>query len=262
MEGYTYHNIFETKGIEYVAIVFFFLILIPFWKILNKKAVVVKPVHKPLGSLTASALQIPQGLFFSRYHTWAHLERSGEAKVGLDDLLMHLTGEVTFTWVKASGERIKKGDLLAEISHKGKPLKIYSPISGEVVEANSALSVTPGLLNEDPYVKGWMYTIKPSSWVADTNSYFMAEDASRWAVQELERFKDFLAASLGRYSPGPSHLILQDGGELRDQPLSDLPVEVWQDFQQDFLNKKSLHMKKNCLLNKKADQESSSVLNS
>jgi len=31
---------------------------------------------------------------------------------------------------------------------------------------------------------------------------------------------------------------LQDGGELRDQPLSELPDEVWQDFQKDFLSKK------------------------
>ncbi|MBC8005528.1 MAG: hypothetical protein H7X84_08630, partial [Verrucomicrobia bacterium] len=168
----------------------------------------------------------------------------------------------TFTQAKASGERIKKGDLLAEIIHKGKPLKIYSPISGEVVEPNSLLSARPGLLNEDPYVKGWMYKIKPTSWIADTNSYFIAEDATQWAVQELERFKDFLAASLGKYSPQPSNLILQDGGELRDQPLSDLPVEVWEDFQQDFLNKKSLQLKKNCLLNKKKDSENSSIMNS
>ncbi|HET6556507.1 MAG TPA: hypothetical protein VFG54_04275, partial [Prolixibacteraceae bacterium] len=123
MEGFTYHNIFETKGFEYLAIVVFFIILIPFWKILNRKASVARQAEKSLGTLTARTLQIPQGLFFSRYHTWAHLERSGVAKVGLDDLLIHLTGEVTVNQVKASGEKIKKGDLLAEISHKGKPLK-------------------------------------------------------------------------------------------------------------------------------------------
>ena len=215
-----------------------------------------------MGTLTARRLQIPQRLFFSRYHTWAHMERTGVAKVGLDDLLMHLTGEVSFTRVKGSGERIKKGDLLAEISHKGKPLKVYSPISGEIVEANSVLSSSPGLLNEDPYVKGWMYKIKPSSWVADTNSYFMAEDATQWAMQELERFKDFLAASLGKYSPQPSNLVLQDGGELLDQPLSNLPVEVWQDFQQDFLNKKTLKLKKNCLLNQQEEVEEQQNLSS
>jgi glycine cleavage system H protein len=52
----------------------------------------------------------------------------------------------------------------------------------------------------------------------------------------LERFKDFLASSMAKYSPDPSKIILQDGGELRDQPLSDLPQEIWQDFQQNFLN--------------------------
>jgi glycine cleavage system H protein len=253
MEGFTYHNIFETKGLEYLAIVIFFLILIPFWIMLNKKGTLAKQVQKSLGALTPDSLRIPQGLFYSRFHTWAHMERSGVAKVGLDDLLMHITGEVKINRLKASGERIVKGDLLAEIDHKGKLLKVFSPISGEIMEANAVLADSPGLINEDPYVKGWMYKIRPSSWVADTNSYFLAEDATLWATQELDRFKDFLSASLGKYSPQPSQLILQDGGELRDQPLSDLPVEVWQDFQQDFLDKKTLRRNENCFLNKKED---------
>ena len=245
MDGFTYNNIFEMKGIEYLAIVIFFAILIPFWVILNKEVKTKQKVQRDLGSLTPYSLKIPQGLFFSRLHTWAHLEKSGLAKVGLDDLLVHITGEVKFNRILEAGERIRKGDFLAEIVQKGKLLKIYSPISGEIIEANSILLNQPELLNEDPYQKGWMYKIKPISWVADTQSYFLAEDASLWAKQELERFKDFLAQSLGKYSPDPSAVILQDGGELRDQPLSELPDEVWQDFQQDFLSKKVLCKHKN-----------------
>ena len=245
MDGFTYNNIFEMKGIEYLAIAIFFAILIPFWIILNKEVKTKQKVQRDLGSLTPSSLQIPQGLFFSRLHTWAHLEKSGLAKVGLDDLLVHITGEVKFSRILESGERIRKGDFLAEIVQKGKLLKVYSPISGEIIETNSILLNKPELLNEDPYQKGWMYKIKPMSWVADTHSYFLAEDASLWAKQELERFKDFLAQSLGKYSPDPSAVILQDGGELRDQPLSELPNEVWQDFQQDFLSNKLLCRHKN-----------------
>jgi glycine cleavage system H protein len=250
MEGFTYNNIFETKGFEYLAIVIFFLILIPFWILLNKKVSVAKQAQKSPGTLTANSLQVPQGLFYSRFHTWAHLERSGVAKVGLDDLLLHITGEVKFNRLKTSGDRIKKGDLLAEIDHKGKLLKVFSPLSGEIVQANSVLTNSPEILNEDPYLKGWMYEIKPSSWVADTNSYFIAEDATKWAIQELDRFKDFLSISLGKYSPEPSNVILQDGGELRDQPLSELPTEIWQEFQNDFLNKKSFPRNKNCFINR------------
>lgn len=244
MDGFTYNNIFETKGIEYVAIAVFFLILIPFWIVLNRQVKIKK--QKALGILTTDTLKVPQGLFFNRFHTWTHLEKSGLAKVGLDDFLLHITGEVKFSPFAQSGERVRKGDLLAQVDQKGKLLKVYSPISGEIMEANSELANSPELLNEDPYVKGWIYKVKPTSWVADTNSYFLAEDATLWATQELDRFKDFLSTSLGKYSPMPSNVILQDGGELIDQPLSELPNEVWQEFQKDFLSKKMLCRKNNC----------------
>jgi len=246
MEGFSYNNIFETKGIEYLAIIAFFAILIPFWLLLNKQVKTKKQLQKSLGSLSLNSLKVPHGLFFSRFHTWTHLEKSGVAKVGLDDLLVHITGEVSLNRLLDSGERIKKGDFLGEIVQNNKRLKIYSPISGEIVEANPMLKKNPELLNEDPYQKGWMYKIKPISWVADTQSYFLAEDASLWARQELERFKDFLAESVVKYSPDPSSLVLQDGGELRDQPLSELPNEVWQDFQQEFMSIKVLCKRKNC----------------
>ena len=246
MDGYKYNNIFETKGIEYLVTVIFIAILIPFWVILNRQVKMKKRIHKSVGNLTPDSLKVPQGLFFSRYHTWTHLERTGDAKIGLDDLLMHLTGEVKVIHRKASGEIVRKGDLLAEIDQNGKLLKIYSPLSGEITEANSVLAVNPELLNEDPYIKGWMYKIKPTSWVADTNSYFLAEDATTWSIQELDRFKDFLAASIAKFSPMGTNVILQDGGELVDQPLSELPNEIWQDFQQDFLSKKVLCKNKNC----------------
>jgi len=143
MDGFTYNNIFEMKGIEYLAIVAFFAILIPFWVILNKEVKVKSQVHKRVGGLSLNSLLIPQGLFFSRFHTWTHLEKSGVAKVGLDDLLVHITGEVSLNRLLDSGERIKKGDFLGEIVQKDKRLKIYSPISGEIVETNALLKKNP-----------------------------------------------------------------------------------------------------------------------
>ena len=47
---------------------------------------------------------------------------------------------------------------------------------------------------------------------------------------------DFLAMNLKKYAPENSMTILQDGGELSDNSLSGLPKEMWQDFQQEFLN--------------------------
>ena len=253
MDGFTYHNIFETKGIEYLAILAFFAILVPFWLLLNRR-IKSKQAQRSSGTLNINSLKIPQGLFFSKYHIWSHLGVSGIARVGLDDLLLHMIGEVKFTGIKEQGERIKKGELIAKINHKGKMLNLYSPISGEILEANPVLNSNPGLLNEDPYVKGWMYKIKPVSWTADTYSYYLAEDATLFSRQELDKFKAFLSSTLGKYSPVPTMQILQDGGELLDQPLSELPNEAWLDFQEDFLGKKTFR-NKNCKLNRDTAKE-------
>jgi glycine cleavage system H protein len=39
-----------------------------------------------------------------------------------------------------------------------------------------------------------------------------------------------------KYSSEPSMVLLQDGGEIRENVLSELPDEVWEDFQEEFLN--------------------------
>jgi len=235
MEGFSYLNIFETKGIEYLVILAFFAILIPFWIVLNKQVKITRQIQKILGTLSANRLNIPQGLFYSPYHTWAHLERSGAAKVGLDDLLCHLTGEMKFNPLKQQGELINKGDLMGEIVQNGKLLKVFSPISGEILDINSILTTNPGSL-EDPCGKGWIYKIKPNNWIAETSSYHLAEGATNWSKTELDRFKDFLAVSMQKHSPQYASIVLQDGGELRDNVLSELPDEIWTDFQKDFLN--------------------------
>jgi hypothetical protein len=50
-------------------------------------------------------------------------------------------------------------------------------------------------------------------------------------------------------------VILQDGGELMDQPLAELPNEIWLDFQEDFLGKKTFNRNKKCLLNQENHPE-------
>lgn len=236
MDGFSYYNIFDTKGIEYLAVIAFLLLLIPFWLALNKQVQIKDQFRKMLGVLSANNLKVPQGIFYSKNHTWAYLEKSGTAKIGLDDLLVHITGEVRINQLKNVGDDIGKGELLAEIDQNGKSLRIFSPISGKVLDMNPALNVDHGLLNEDPYGKGWIYSIKPSNWLAEIPSFYLADEATDWLKKELERYKDFLAINLRKYSPETSLIILQDGGELSENSLSGLPNGLWQDFQNEFLS--------------------------
>lgn len=235
MDEFTYYNIFETKGIEYLAIITFFLLLVPFWFMLNRRAKVNRQAKGSLSGLSPYAINVPQGIFFSKNHTWTYLEKSGLAKIGLDGMLLHLTGDITVHQIKKPGERISKGEVIAEIQNSGKYLKVLSPVSGEFISSNKQVVEAPEIMTEDTYEGGWLCKVKPFDWVADTNSYYLAENATEWSKSELQRFKDFLTSRIGKYSAEPQPVILQDGGELRHHVLSKLPVDVWNDFQQNFM---------------------------
>lgn len=236
MEGFIYNNMFDTKGIEYLIIILFLLMIIPFWIIINRQVNIKGRIRSTLGVLTEATLKVPMGLFFSKNHTWTHLEKSGMAMVGIDDFLMHITGEVMFSSLKPAGSYIRKGELLATIEHEGKKLHIYSPLSGMILNTNELLIKNPEIVNEDPYERGWIYKINPSMWLAETNTYYLAGEALAWSKIELQRFRDFLSGSAHKYSHETSMMMLQDGGELIDRPLAELPDKIWQDFQKSFLN--------------------------
>jgi glycine cleavage system H protein len=236
MDGFSYTNIFETKGVEYLIIIAFLLLIIPFWLAINRKAAIVKQLRSTVGILTAAILKIPEGLYFSRNHTWTFLERNGIAKMGVDDFLLHITGDVKLNPIFQSGDVVKKGDLILLADNGGKVLRLYSPLSGRITGTNPLLNESPGSILDDPYKRGWIYKIKPSNWIAETSSLYIAREAIDWTKRELEKFRDFMALSMKKYSTESSMLILQDGGELCDRPLSELPDEIWQDFQKSFLN--------------------------
>jgi len=236
MEGFTYTNIFETKGIEYLIILAFFAVLIPIWTLLNRKAKPAAIVQKNDGFIAASSFNVPQGIFFSRYHTWAHLEKNGEAKIGLDDMLLYLTGEVKVIFLKSPGETVEKGEFLARVHYNGNNLKVASPVSGTLQSSNELITNNPGLLKNDPYQRGWICSLKPDKWKADTDSCFLAEDATQWATEELNKFKEFLSYAAVKTDTGTLQVVMQDGGEIAENALTFFPHEVWIDFEEKFLS--------------------------
>jgi len=235
MDGFTYQNIFETKGIEYIIVIVFLSMLIPFWILLHKRSKRLSLVNEAF-SLSLDALKIPQGVFFGRNHTWLHLQKNGKAKIGLDDMLMHATGLVNINFIAEPGCYVQKGDLIAELDHQGNKLQIRSPLSGEIKKANRSLSEHPELMNNNPFTEGWMYEIKPDRWIPETSNYVLGEKANSWMKSELSRFKDFVMGSAVAGNKQNQQVILQDGGELRDHTLQKLPPELWKDFQKNFLD--------------------------
>jgi len=235
MEGFSYVDIFDTKGIEYLIVIGFLLLIIPTWILLNKPVQVKNAILNSLQILSVQLLKIPRGLFYNKKHTWVYMEKSGDAKIGIDDLLLHLTGGVSVNFRHFEGDIVKKGEILASINRGERKLQITSPISGQIIKVNKLLQSKEGTINEDPYDKGWLTTIKPVKWKEEIKDFVFAEEAENWAREELERCKDFLLSIAQKSSSSGQPLVLQEGGEISDFPMAEMPLEIWNKFQQEFL---------------------------
>ncbi len=102
---------------------------------------------------------VQDGLRYSKDHEWVRVD--GErAWVGISDHAQHELTEVVFVELPKMGAKLKKGDVLGQVDSVKTVASVYSPVSGQVVEVNSALENETGLINESPYEKGWLAVLK------------------------------------------------------------------------------------------------------
>ena len=191
----------------------------------------------PSGSITLEGIETPGGLFFDKSHTWAFMEPNGIVRIGIDDFLQHVTGPLTRIKLKKPGEKVRKGEPVMTLIRNGKHLEIKSPVSGIIREENLLLLTDSALVNRSPYGKGWIYQIEPTNWIRETQLMLMSDKYREWIKSEFSRLKDFLANALKAYTPEPAAIVLQDGGELKDNVLSELGPEIWEEFQTQFIDK-------------------------
>jgi glycine cleavage system H protein len=98
---------------------------------------------------------------YTESHEYIRVE--GEIGViGITDFAQSQLGDVVFVELPQAGDKISKGAQAATIESVKTAAEINAPASGEVVEVNSALAETPGLVNEDPFGKGWMLRVRLS----------------------------------------------------------------------------------------------------
>lgn len=106
--------------------------------------------------------KVPADLKYAKSHEWIRV--SGDtAVVGITDHAQHELTDVVFVELPAVGRTVKAGEACAVVESVKTASDIYSPVSGEIVEANKAVVDSPGLVNTDPYGEGWFYKIKLSA---------------------------------------------------------------------------------------------------
>ena len=96
---------------------------------------------------------------FTKDHEWIRLE-GGIATVGITNHAQTQLGDVVFVELPEVGRKASAGDAVAVVESVKAASDVFSPISGEVVEANAELATQPALVNEDAEGKAWFFKIR------------------------------------------------------------------------------------------------------
>ena len=116
---------------------------------------------------------------FTKDHEWVVLE-GDVATVGITAYAADQLGDVVFVETPDVGKAVKSGEGLAVVESVKAASDVYAPISGEVVEANTALGASPETVNAAPEGEGWFARIK------------VADPAEYEALMDRAAYDDFL----------------------------------------------------------------------
>ena len=103
----------------------------------------------------------PDGLLYHPEHDWAKIE-GDVATFGITWFAQDALGEVVFFDPPEVGKSITSGEPYAEVESVKAVSDVIAPLSGEIIEVNSALSDKPEAINEDPYGEGWLVKVRLS----------------------------------------------------------------------------------------------------
>ncbi len=101
----------------------------------------------------------PAELKYTKEHEWVRLE-GGVGVVGITDYAQDQLGDIVYVELPAAGTQVSYMSKFGEIESVKAVSELFSPVTGEVVEANAALADKPELVNESPYGEGWMMRVR------------------------------------------------------------------------------------------------------
>ncbi len=105
---------------------------------------------------------VPTDLKYTKSHEWVRDNADGTVTVGITDHAQEALGDIVFVEPPEAGREVDADEACAVVESVKAASDIYSPLAGEVIEANALLSDSPDAINTSPYDEGWIFRLAPS----------------------------------------------------------------------------------------------------
>ena len=224
MEGFQYIDIFATKGLEYILAITFLLVLIYFWRTLNRpKAARARTAE----SHVTDWVNFAPDYYYHRGHSWAVPVKENTLTIGMDDFSQKLAGVPSQINLPKVGTQLIQGEKGWQFSIDGHSFDMLSPVNGEVVEINENVIQKPAMINEDPYNSGWLLKVRSPRMRADLRNLLSGVLARTWLRGSVDEIQNRMSGNTG--------IVMADGGVPVSGFAREIEKEGWEDLVRQYL---------------------------
>lgn len=100
------------------------------------------------------SVKVDETCMYTENHEWVRLE-GDEAYAGITDFAQDALSDIVYVELPLPGDRFEQGEIYGVVESVKAASDCYLPLAGEIVKVNEELEISPELVNEDPYGKGW-----------------------------------------------------------------------------------------------------------
>jgi glycine cleavage system H protein len=125
-------------------------------------------------------MNIPDNLKYTKDHEWVLID-GDVATVGITDFAQGELGDIVYVEIETEGETLEQEEVFGSVEAVKTVSDLFMPLSGEVIEFNSALESSPETVNSDPFGDGWMIKIR------------LSDPAEADGLLDAEAYRDLIA---------------------------------------------------------------------
>ena len=228
MESYSFIDIFATKGLEYLFVIVFLVLLVLFLVYLEKPSRKEKRLAQKSPLTSSYWFRLFQGLSYFQGHTWAKQDAPEIARIGMDDFAQLLIGKPNAISLPEVGTSLEQGEVGWSLQVDSKTLDMLSPVTGKVIAVNEEVLKNPALVNQDPFQSGWLLKVQTPSKTSkkEFKNLLSGKLALSWLEQTVDVLQEKISGSLGP--------VLLDGGAPISGFAKNLSPERWEEIASEF----------------------------
>ena len=150
-----------------------------------------KPANIPK-YIVVSGYRVADDYYYHSGHSWAHPEKGGRLKIGVDEFMVKILGQADNLRLPVEGTTLRKGRMGWLLTRDGHRAEILSPITGKVFAVNLKAMENPEIVYADPYQKGWLFVLEPIVPKLDLESLFFGHESIDWMEKENKKLLQLL----------------------------------------------------------------------